>query len=301
MELKSNPARTFEDAVARVQQLIQVEDEAVIHPASHTKLWSHGKATERAVVYLQGYTDSTEQFRALGDLLYQRGYNVFAPRLTHHGYRDRMSQDHGKLSLHELKHWANDALDTGLGLGDKVTVMGLSLGGVMATWLAQNRRDLDRALLVAPAYGVKAIPPRATRSVARVANRLPNMFIWWDPRVRAETGIEYAYPRFATRALAQLFLLSSDMLNIARERPPAARTVWMITNANDFAVSNTICDAFTAAWTKHNTNQIFAYQFPKELGLPHDLLDPIDATVKPDLVYPRLIEMVQQDFQTGKK
>ncbi len=299
MQFKNNPARNFQEAETRVAAQIAQEDHAVIHPVSHTRLWSHGQTTSRSVVYLQGYTDSVQQFGPLGDLLFQRGYNVYAPRLPHHGYRDRMSQDHGKLSVQEMQQWAQDAVDTALGLGEKVTVIGLSLGGVLATWIAEQRADVDRVLVVAPAYGTKAIPPRATRTVARVAHRLPNMFMWWDPRVRTETGIEYAYPRFATHTLAKLFLLSSELLREARQRPPAARAVWMITNANDFAVNNTICAAFVAAWQKHKTGQIFTYEFPGELGLPHDLLDPIDATVKPDLVYPRLIEMVQQDLAAG--
>ncbi|MBI4671234.1 MAG: alpha/beta hydrolase [Chloroflexi bacterium] len=291
--LQTQPSSTYADAAARIARFVADEDDALIHPASHTKFWTHGEKTARAVLYLQGYTDSTEQFRALGDLLHQRGYNVFAPRLLYHGYRDRMTREHGKLTAPELIQWANDAVNTAHGLGEKLTVVGLSLGGVMATWLAQNRADVERVLIVAPAYGTKAIPPRATRTAARVVQRLPNMFIWWDPRVRAATGIEYAYPRFATHTLAQLFLLGSEMLNAARQRPPAAGAVWMITNANDFAVSNALCAEFVAAWRKHNANQIFTYQFPRELGLPHDLLDPIDATVKPELVYPRLIEMVQ--------
>lgn len=287
---------SFNDAAARIAQLVASEDDALIHPTSHTKFWTHGDKTPRAVLYLQGYTDSTEQFRPLGDLLFQRGYNVFAPRLLSHGYRDRMTRDHAKLTQVELIGWTNDAVDIALGLGEKLIVIGLSLGGVMATWVAENRADVDRVLIVSPAYGTQAIPPRATRPVARLMNRLPNMFVWWDPRVRADTGIAYAYPRFATHTLARLFLLSGDMLREARQRPPAARAVWMITNGNDFAVSNTLCDAFVAAWRQHDTHQVFTYQFPRAYGLPHDLLDPIDANVKPELVYPRLIEMAEQEL-----
>jgi alpha-beta hydrolase superfamily lysophospholipase len=295
MPLKNHPAATFEDATARFQQLVAAEDSEIIHPASHSRLWSHGAKTARAVLYLHGYTDSTQQFHALGELLFQRGYNVFAPRLPHHGYRDRLSTAHGDLTIAELQTWANDAVDLVLGLGERVSVMGLSLGGVMATWVAETRADVTQVLLLAPAYGTKTIPPRLTRPLARLVYRLPNLFLWWDPRVRAETGIEYAYPRFATRTLAQLFLFGSELLDTARHRPPAARAVWMITNENDFAVSNALCREFVAAWRAHSTARIFTYQFSRALGLPHDLLDPIDAAVKPDVVYPRLLEMIQSD------
>jgi pimeloyl-ACP methyl ester carboxylesterase len=217
------------------------------------------------------------------------------PRLPHHGYRDRLSTAHGKLTIDELRQWTNDAVDAALGLGERLTVMGLSLGGVLATWVAEQRAEVDCVLILAPAYGTRVIPLRATRAAARVMGRLPNLLIWWDPRVRAETGIEYAYPRFATHVLAQLYDFSGDLLAHARANPPAARRVWMITNANDFAVSNSICDAFVAAWRSHNPPQIQTYQFPKNLRLPHDFLDPIDSAVQPDVVFPRLLEIIQHD------
>lgn len=293
MPSKNNPAANYADAAARFEQIIAAEDSQIIHPVSHSRLWARGEKTAHAVLYLHGYTDSVQQFADFGALLFERGYNVLAPRLPHHGYRDRLSTAHGSLTIPELQTWANDAVDLALGLGETVTVMGLSLGGVMATWVAQTRAEVAQVMLLAPAYGTKAIPPRLTRPVAQLVNRLPNLFLWWDPRVRAETGIEYAYPRFATRTLAQLFLFSSTLLNVARTNPPAARAVWMITNENDFAVSNTLCAEFVTAWRAHAPQQISTYQFPRALGLPHDLLDPIDAAVKPDVVYPRLLEIVE--------
>jgi len=296
--MKNNPPLAFDAARARIEKIIAAEDAQIIHPASHTRLWAHAQKTARAILCLHGYTDSTQQFYALGDLMFQRGYNVFVPRAPHHGYRDRMSAAHGALTIAELQTWANDALDLALGLGEKITVMGLSMGGVMATWLAETRAELDQAILLSPAYGTSAIPPRVTRTAARAVNHLPNLFIWWDPRVRAETGIAYAYPRFATRTLARLFLFSAELLQTARQQPPAARQVWMVTNANDFAISNTLCKMFADAWRAHATDQIRAYEFPRALGLPHDLLDPIDAAVKPEAVYPQLIKIVAQ-AETG--
>ncbi len=47
------------------------------------------------------------QFRDLGALFHSRGYNVVIPRLPRHGYRDRMTRDHAKLTVaeyHDLRH-----------------------------------------------------------------------------------------------------------------------------------------------------------------------------------------------------
>jgi carboxylesterase len=290
----SNPVHSFPDAVLQVQELQRQDDDA-IHPDSRTKFWSHGEKTAGAVLYLQGYTDSTRQFEAFGDLLFERGYNVFAPRMPHHGYKDRMTCAHCEFTAPDMIEWANSVTDMAVGLGERLTVMGLSLGGVLATWVAEQRADVERVLIVAPAYGTGLLPAPITTPVARVAQRLPNLFIWWDPRVREGAGFEYTYPRFSTHTLARTFLLSDELLERAREKPPAARSVWMITNANDIAVSNTICRAFVAAWAAHGTNRIHSYEFAREHGLPHDLMDPNDPSMKPEIVYPALIEIIRHE------
>jgi alpha-beta hydrolase superfamily lysophospholipase len=291
--LSSNPARSFDDARARITQM-QAQDDETIHPKSRTKFLSHGAKTARAVLLLHGYTDSAHQFGPLGDLLFEQGYNVLTPRLPYHGYQDRMTDAHGQFAAAEMLEWTNAVTDIAVGLGNTLTVMGLSLGGVLATWVAEQRGDVERVLIIAPAYGTTMIPMPLTVPVAQLLKRLPNLFMWWDPRVREGAGFDYTYPRFATRTLAQLFLLGNDFLKQARAKAPAARAVWMITNANDLAVSNKLCGEFVAAWRTHDASQIHTYEYPRELNIPHDILDPNDPAVKPKIVYPPLLEIVQQ-------
>ncbi len=293
-----NPAHTFEDAAARIDTLARQDDDA-IHPLSGTKFWSHGTRTRRAVLYLQGYTDSTQQFKPLGDVLFERGYNVFAPRLIHHGYKDRLSHQHSQLEMRDLIEWTSAVTDIALGLGQELTVIGLSLGAVLATWVAEERAEVERVLIVAPAYGTSAIPHSLTQPLAHLVRRLPNFFVWWDPRVGEQAGFEYTYPRFATHTLARLFLFGGELLKQARAKPPAARAVWMITNANDFAVSNTICKQFVTAWRSHSNAQVHTYEFPREWNIPHDVMDPADPLVKPELVYPPLLEIIGQALQSA--
>ena len=52
---------SYANSAAHIQRQIADEDDALIHPASHTRLWAHGKQTPRAILYLHGYTDSTQQ------------------------------------------------------------------------------------------------------------------------------------------------------------------------------------------------------------------------------------------------
>jgi pimeloyl-ACP methyl ester carboxylesterase len=296
------PVHDFPAALAQVQAL-QRQDDDSIHPDSGTKLWSHGDKTPRAVLYLHGYTDSTRQFDPFGDILFQQGFNVFAPRLPYHGYKDRLSCAHCELTADEMVEWTSSVTDLAVGLGSSLVVLGLSLGGVLATWVAEQRADVERVLILSPAYGTRLLPAPMTSPTARVLRRLPNFFLWWDPRVREQAGFEYTYPRFATHTLAQAYLLSGDLLEHARNRPPAARAVWMITNANDYAVSPALCKTFVNAWRAHASGQVHTYEFPRVHRIPHDLMDPNDPGVKPDIVYPKLLDLIKQplDSLTGSQ
>lgn len=287
-------APSYADAVAGIAAL-QQRDDAAIHPASVTRFLTHGERTPRAVLYLHGYTDSTQQFAPLGEQLYQRGYNVLAPRLPHHGYRDRLTDAHANLTAREVLDWANQLADLARGLGERLSVIGLSLGGVLTTWLAQHRADLDQAIIVAPAYGASFIPAGLTPHVARLALVLPNLFIWWDPRTREKQGHTYTYPRFATRPLAHVFQLSAGLIAEARRTPPRAGSTWMVTNANDSAVNNALCRAMVAAWQAHHTGRVHAHEIPRHHGIPHDCIDPNEEGAQPALVFPLLINLVEKD------
>ena len=54
------------------------------------------------------------------------------------------------LTSEGLIAYGNEAVDVATGLGDKVTVLGLSGGGAVAAYLAQSRADIDLAVPVAP-------------------------------------------------------------------------------------------------------------------------------------------------------
>lgn len=287
-----NPTRTYEEAAARIAA-IQGKDGPKVHPLSRTRFWTHGSRTRRALLYLHGYTDSTQQFNDLGAQLFQRGWNVFAPRLPHHGYINRLDCDHCLLTARSLVEWTSEATDAALGLGDELTVMGLSLGGVLATWVAQYRHQVKRVLIISPAYGNAYIPAAATPALARAVLRLPNWFVWWNLRAREAAGHAYSYPRLATHTMANVFLLSAELLTVARRTRPAVREVWMITNANDRAVHNGICRRFVAAWRAHGEGAISTFEFPRELGMPHDLMDPAEVGARPEVVFPKLIEILE--------
>ena len=286
------PAASYGDAMARVQGL-QAADGAEVNPLCATRLLTHGMKVDRAVVLFQGYTDCVAQWGDFAQLLYDEGYNVLVPRAPRHGLIDNDSNELGQLTARELVRRADEAADIAHGLGDSVSVMGFSMGGVMAGVLAQQRPDIDRAVVIAPGFVLGGIPPFAAGQVAKALLLAPNVMF-----CRGTCGTPdppYAFPRQCTRAIAAILQLGAVVRDEAQRRAPAAGSVVLVTNANDDDVDNGVAREVAAAWQHRAPDRVATYEFPKALGLIHDVVDPIQSGSRTDVVYPVLLRLLQAD------
>ncbi len=287
-----HPARDYPEAMARLASLEQ-RDGADIQPACRTLYLGHGRRTARAVLLLHGLTNCPRQYEALGRALWEAGENVLIVRLPHHGLADRMTEDLGRLTARELIGCADSALDVAAGLGDSVTVSGLSLGGVIAAWLAQTRDEVDRAVIVAPLLGLAGVPRPFTPAIANLWLLTPNRFHWWDPRQGAHlAGPAQVYPRFSTRAIGETLRLGFALRARAAHGAPRARRLVMVGIATDRAVNNALADDLAAAWRAHGAD-VVSHLFPARLGLGHDIIDPAQVGARPALVYPVLMQFLK--------
>src|SRR5712692_5418052 len=204
-----------------------------INPACGSILLEHGHRAPRTVAFMHGITSSPVQFRQLGELFFERGYNVFIPRMPRHGYIDRLTRDHAKLTVAEFKAYASQTVDTARGLGDHLTIAGLSVSGVLAAWCAQTCSDVDLAVPISPAFGPYGVPFQLVPGLVKLGKLLPNFFVWWDPRRRAAIGPACSYPRFATHAMAEGFQLGLEIYPAAQTDPHACKQILVITNPRD--------------------------------------------------------------------
>jgi esterase/lipase len=286
-------AATYDEAIARVTAL-QALDGPEVRAGSQTRLWTHGHQAERALVYYHGYTNAPQQFDLLGEQLFQLGYNVLVPRLPYHGLEDRMNTDQGKLTADDLLKMTRETVDLMHGLGQKVTVAGLSGGGVMAAWAAQFRSDVDLAVVIGPAFGLPFAPAWVSTWMRNLAPHLPNLYIWWDPRKKDKIeGPVHGYPRFSTQGLAQIFRFGKLVMDAAKTTRPAASHIQMITSAFDAAIHLPTAHKVTEEWKEHGAD-VLAYEFPKDMKIWHDMIDPAQATQRIDVVYPVLIKMITE-------
>jgi carboxylesterase len=265
-----------------------------VNPACYTRIYAHGHRTERALLLLHGFTNCPQQFELLGKHFYERGWTVLIPRYPRHGYTDRLNTSLAELRVDQLVAVANQSANAAAMLGEHLTVAGLSLGGVLAGYLAQEHTLVERAVLIAPMFGLKGVPGPVYRMLARLANVLPNTFVWWDPKLKDQRGPAYGYPRFATRAYAALFQAGTAVLKDSRSAAPKARKLAVITNDAEPRLDNRFTYQLIDAWRRWGA-EVSTYEFPSSARLPHDLIDPGNEDQNIDLSYP-----VVKRFITGE-
>ncbi|SDS39626.1 alpha/beta hydrolase [Actinoplanes derwentensis] len=142
----------FAAATAQAERVAaaDVADPRVL-PQCRTIVRTHGARAARAVLLLHGYTDCTKQMDGLADHLFEQGYNVYAPRAPRHGFV--LGEADPGLSATELVEYADQSMNIAAGLGEESGVIGISGGGVLATWLAEHRPDtVARLLVLSPFY-----------------------------------------------------------------------------------------------------------------------------------------------------
>lgn len=271
---------------------IQDLDGPNVNPLCRTRVYTHGLRAARSLVLLHGFTNCPQQMDALGKEFVERGWNVVIPRYPRHGYTDRLNTSIAELRADHLVAVANRAVEVAAGLGESLTVAGLSLGGILTGLVAQSRPEVERAVLIAPMLGLKPIPGPALTAMSLGAERLPNFYMWWNRDVKEKLGPPYGYPRFSTHAYAALFECGRRLTRSARLQAPKARSIAVITNAAEPRLDNRFTYRLVDSWRAHGT-QVETFEFPKSDGLPHDLIDPGSAAQRTGYVYPTIARLIE--------
>jgi alpha/beta hydrolase family protein len=264
-----------------------------VNPACHTRLYTHGQQTERALVLLHGFTNCPRQFDDVGKDFFSRGWNVLIPRYPRHGYTNRLNTAIAELRADHLVAAANRSVDAGFGLGARLTVAGLSLGAALAGYMAQTREGIDRTVMIAPMFGLKPIPGPLLSAASRLAYVLPNFYIWWNSRLKDKIGPPHGYPRLSTHAYAALFEVGRRLFSEARKAAPRSDPITVITNAAEPRLDNRFTYQLIDLWRQLGTH-VETFEFPLSEGLPHDLVDPVsNPSGVTDASYPVLKRFIE--------
>lgn len=291
LDARPDPAGSYDDAVARFDEIVAAEDDLDIFEPCRSSLLDHGERTARAVVLFHGLTNCPEQFDEFAEELHDTGANVVILRAPRHGLANAQGDgvggvgNVGGLSAQELRDFADDAVDIAVGLGDDVDVLGLSMGGVLSLWAAEFRDDVDRVVAVAPAVSIPRVPHFLTTAFVNLGNRLPD-FSLSSPGVK----LDHAYAGESTGALAAMFLLARAVGNEAPGSTAAAREVTVVLNPDDNQVDNGEVKDLVGRWSDAD-GPVDVVEFPA-VGLPHDVIDPAQPEGDVDTVYPILLSLL---------
>jgi alpha-beta hydrolase superfamily lysophospholipase len=284
------PAVTYAEAAARFEALSALDGERV-NAVCRSQLLTHGEKVERAIVLVHGIPNCPQQYAKLGPLFFERGLNVLVPRMPHHGYADRATHDLRLLTIAELRAFADETTNIACGLGEQVIYLGLSAGGIIATWVAQFRADVAKAVVVAPALNVAHVPVRLNPVLIAMMNALPDRYLKRSEAAMALTP-PYVYYGQSSRAVGQLMRFGAYAVRSARTVAPAAQSILVVTSAFDTVVDNAAVRQLVSLWRAHNARDLMTYEFPLDQRIVHDMIDPVRGDQQVDKVYPVLLNLI---------
>ena len=264
----------WDNALARVAEL-QAKDGDDVLAACRTQFLSHGAPAEKTVLLLHGYTNSPPQFREIAAAYHAQGANVLVPRIPFHGLADPLNRELSGLTPGVLSAFADEVVAIAAGLGGRLTVVGLSLGGLLVAWAAKNRDEVVDAVMIAPFLQPKAVPQWVDAPFDGAMRRMPDAFSWWNPKLKeAQVRGTYAYPKFSLKAVAAMIDLRRTLERETARRTVGLHKVLLVLNASDIAIRNDVATRFTQQQFTAITDSVEIVMLDKALGLTHDLVEP---------------------------
>jgi pimeloyl-ACP methyl ester carboxylesterase len=210
--------------------------------------------------------------------------------MPYNGYTDLETTDLRYLTMKDLRDSSATAVDIAHGLGERVTYAGLSVGGTMAAWVAQYRADVDRAILIAPAFTIdRHLGVSVSKLLMYLLYLLPNLMTQW---FRKGHGSPFGYRGFATRSLAVMMRMGFSVYEVALKVKPAVQSVLIVSNAADPSMNNAIIQKLVHRWQKSGLRYCETYEFDASHHLPHDIIGTQNPQQNVAYVYPILLALI---------
>ncbi|SDJ82245.1 alpha/beta hydrolase [Sediminibacillus albus] len=182
---------------------------------------------EIGVLVIHGFTGTTQSVRFFGEQLAKEGFTVYGPRLKGHG------TDPEDMEASTYQDWIH-TVETGLArLREQCTnifVTGLSMGGTLALYLAEQYPDLDGVM---PVNAAVNIPEMAENY--RNLSQTDTRFVRGIGSDIKKPGVnELAYPKTPVKAIGEIVSLTEiTRKNLAEIAMP----VLILSSAEDHVVS----------------------------------------------------------------
>lgn len=270
-----DPQGRFDRAIEAFEAMASLEADDVAEQCG-SRILHHERPTSRAFLLLHGFTNCPAQYERVAGSLHAAGSNVFAPLAEGHGRADGSPRALSDLTAEGLASWTARVVEIASALGEQLTVVGFSFGGVCAAWAARNCDEVAQVVLLSPAFLPHGLPVRAARFLPRVSRLLPERYLWWDP-VRRERMVTapYAYRQLSSRGIGAVFELGQSAWHSPASRVGGLERAVLVLNDSDLAISGPAASrAFEDSLAPLSAHSE-VYRLPARLRYPHDYIDPL--------------------------
>ena len=278
----------FERALDFVTAALEARDAAdpAVAENQRTQVY-RGKRGAGVVMLLHGLTASPPAWRAVAEALHARGRTVIVPRLLLHGHADRMTDALQALTPEALVEDVTAMVTLAETLGESLTIAGHSLGATLAIDAVARTQSVARIVAVAPFLGISRVPYEAHAVMLRMLDRLPNVFLWWDPRAKDTLMPAHGYPRYPINAISA----GMSIADRARAAVPHAGAVDIVLNDRESSVSNRTARRLAENWRTAGVS--VAVHRIVGLGWSHDIIEPERPPAQ--LALATLLEIIDAD------
>ena len=268
------PTSSPAEARERFAQLRTLDANECSDPCCSVLLEPDGE-TLGTLLYFHGFTHCPAQFRAVGEVLRQRGYRVLVTRQPRHGLPDRLNRSLRDLEAEEIIEHVDRTVDIAAGFDEPLYALGFSGGGVQAAWAAATRPEVEDVLVISPATtpGWASVP--IVRLFVRFRRFVPDAYIWWDPRTKAErVQSVHEYPGFPLPGIIPLLHMAIELGDQRVGGGHPLRRAVLMSNPNDRAVSRPAARWMMRRAFRGHANDLREAVVAVELRWPHDFIDP---------------------------
>jgi len=288
---------SFQESKAEFENVVSQRDDESINPLCKSKLLEHTQKVEKVIILYHGFTNCPAQFSLLGQELFNEGYNVYIPRIPLHGLKDRLNEDFANLKMTDLTTSIAESVEIATGLGEKITIFGISGGGVMAAFGGYFYPQIQNVFITAPLFTPGSFDVDIISPLINTIDTAPNFMRWWDDDTKEKVeGPSYAYPRYSTKAAGAFIRLTFELKNALEQKlvEQNGKRLVLLTKEDDLAVNNKTSRYMLDKWVTHTDTTVIAYQFSSSKVPIHDFIDPNQTKANTGYVYPIIKSLIDK-------
>ncbi len=159
---------------------------------------------EIGVLVIHGFTGSTQSMRFLGERIAEAGYTVFGPRLTGHG------TDPEDMEASSYEDWVEDVqkgVDKLKETCQSIFVCGLSMGGTLTLYLAENNQEIKGIMPINAAIDL----PEFISNYELLSKSNTRFVEGIGSDIKQEGVKELAYSKTPVKSMADIITLTNEV------------------------------------------------------------------------------------------